>query len=67
MAQAKLDYEVPAHLKREFALQTAGLLPPNAIIFGFNTVKKVGEQAAKLGGKQAILVTETDDGAAGLC
>jgi alcohol dehydrogenase class IV len=58
MAQAKLDYEVPAHLKREFAFQTAGILPPNAIIFGFNTVKKVGEQAAKLGGKQAILVTD---------
>jgi len=58
MAQAKLDYEVPAHLKREFVFQTAGILPPNAILFGFNTVKKVGEQAAKLGGKQAILVTD---------
>ena len=58
MAQAKLDYEVPAHLKREFVFQTAGILPPNAIIFGFNTVKKVGEQAAKLGTKQAILVTD---------
>ena len=58
MAQAKLDYEVPAHLKREFVFQTAGILPPNAIIFGFNAVKKVGEQAAKLGGKQAILVTD---------
>ena len=58
MAQAKLDYEVPAHLKREFIFQTAGILPPNAIIFGFNAVKKVGEQAVKLGGKQAILVTD---------
>jgi alcohol dehydrogenase class IV len=58
MAQAKLDYEVPAHLKREFAFQTAGILPPNAILFGFNTIKKVGEQAAKLGGKQTILVTD---------
>ena len=58
MAQAKLDYEVPAHLKRELVFQTAGILPPNAILFGFNTVKKVGEQAAKLGGKQAILVTD---------
>ena len=58
MAQVKLDYEVPAHLKREFVFQTAGILPPNGVIFGFNTVKKVGEQAAKLGGKQAILVTD---------
>jgi len=58
MAQAKLDYEVPAHLKREFVFQTAGILPPNGILFGFNTVKKVGEQAAKLGSKQAILITD---------
>ena len=46
MAQAKLDYEIPSHLKREFVFQTAGILPPNGIIFGFNTIKKVGEQAA---------------------
>ena len=58
MAQAKLDFEVPPHLKREFVFQTAGILPPNGILFGFNTIKKVGEQAAKLGGKQAILVTD---------
>jgi alcohol dehydrogenase class IV len=58
MAEAKLDLEIPSHLKREFVFQTAGILPPNGIIFGFNTIKKVGEQAAKLGGKQAILVTD---------
>jgi alcohol dehydrogenase class IV len=58
MAQAKLDFEIPSHLKREFVFQTAGILPPNGIIFGFNTIKKVGEHAAKLGGKQAILVTD---------
>jgi alcohol dehydrogenase class IV len=58
MAEAKLDFEIPSHLKREFVFQTAGILPPNGIIFGFNTIKKVGEQAAKLGGKQAILVTD---------
>jgi alcohol dehydrogenase class IV len=58
MAQVKFDYEVPAHLKREFVFQTAGILPPNGILFGFNTVKKVGEQAAKLGSKQALLITD---------
>jgi len=58
MAQAKLDYEVPAHLKREFTFQTAGILPPNGILFGFNTIHKVGEQANKLGGKQVLLVTD---------
>ncbi len=58
MEKAKLDYEVPAHLKREFVFQTAGILPPNGILFGFNTVKKVGEQAKKLGGKQILLVTD---------
>jgi len=58
MAKAKLDYEVPAHLKREFTFQTAGILPPNGVLFGFNTIHKVGEQAKKLGGKQIILVTD---------
>lgn len=58
MARAQLDFEIPAHLKREFLFQTAGILPPNGILFGFNTVKKVGEQATKLGGKLAILVTD---------
>ena len=58
MAQAKLDFEVPPHLKREFVFQTAGILPPNGVLFGFNTIKKVGEQAAKLGSKQDILVTD---------
>ncbi len=58
MAKAKLDYEVPAHLKREFVFQTAGVLPPNGILFGFNTIQKIGEQAKKLGGKQVLLVTD---------
>jgi alcohol dehydrogenase len=58
MARVQLDFEIPAHLRGEFVLQTAGILPPNGILFGFNTVKKVGEQAKKLGGKQAILVTD---------
>ena len=58
MAKAKLDYEVPAHLKREFVFQTAGILPPNGILFGFNTIQKVGEQAKKLGAKQVLLVTD---------
>jgi alcohol dehydrogenase class IV len=58
MAKANLNYEVPAHLKREFVFQTAGILPPNGILFGFNTINKVGEQAKKLGGKQVLLVTD---------
>ena len=58
MAAANLDFQVPAHLQREFVFQTAGILPPNGILFGFNTIKKVGEQAKKLGGKQALLVTD---------
>ena len=58
MAKANLNYEVPAHLKREFVFQTAGILPPNGILFGFQTINKVGEQAKKLGGKQVLLVTD---------
>jgi alcohol dehydrogenase len=58
MARVKLDFKIPAHLRRGFVFQTTGTLPPNGILFGFNTVKKVGEKAKKLGGKQAILVTD---------
>jgi len=36
----------------------AGILPPNGILFGFNTIKKVGEQAKKLGATQTLLVTD---------
>jgi alcohol dehydrogenase len=58
MARVQLDLEIPTHLRGEFVFQTAGILPPNVMLFGFNTVKKVGEQAKNLGGKQAILVTD---------
>ena len=58
MARAKFDFEVPPHLRREIVFQTAGILPPNGILFGFHTVQKVGEQAKRLGGKEVLLVTD---------
>ena len=58
MAQVKLDFEIPTHLRHEFVFQSTGMHPPNGIIFGFNTTKKIGEEAKKLGGRQAILVTD---------
>lgn len=58
MAQAIFDFEIPSHLRREFVFQTAGILPPNGILFGFHTVQKVGEQAKRLGGKKVLLVTD---------
>ncbi len=58
MAQVQLDFEVPTHLRGEFVFRTTGVHPPNGILFGFNTVRKVGEQAKNLGGKHAILVTD---------
>jgi alcohol dehydrogenase class IV len=58
MARAQLDYEIPSHLKGEFVFQTTGVHPSNGILFGFNTVRKVGEQAKQLGGKHAILVSD---------
>ena len=67
MAAANLDFQVPAHLQKEFVFQTAGILPPNGIFFGFNTIKKVGEQAKKLGGKQVLLVTDEIMVQLGLC
>jgi len=58
MVQAKFDFEIPPHLRREFVFQTAGILPPNGILFGFHTIQKVGEQAKRLGGKKVLLVTD---------
>lgn len=58
MAQVQLDFEVPTHLRVEFVFRTTGVHPPNGILFGFNTVRKIGEQAKNLGGKHAILVTD---------
>lgn len=58
MSELKLDYEIPSHLKREFTFQTAGILPPYGILFGFNTISKVGEQARKLKGEKSLLVTD---------
>jgi alcohol dehydrogenase class IV len=60
MAPVNLDFNIPPHLQREFFFQTAGTHPPNGILFGFNTVKKVGELAGKLGGKRALLVTDEE-------
>lgn len=58
MAPVNQDFIIPPHLQREFFFQTAGTHPPNGILFGFNTVNKVGELARKLGGKRALLVTD---------
>lgn len=58
MAAVKLNFNIPSHLQREFFFQTAGIHPPNGILFGFNTVNKVGELAGKLGAKKALLVTD---------
>ena len=58
MVKANLDYEIPLHLRGEFLFRTAGILPPNGLLFGFNTIYKLGEQAKNLGGKVVLLVTD---------
>ncbi len=58
MPRANFNFEIPPHLKREFVFQTAGILPPNGILFGFHTLFKAGEQAKKLGARRGILVTD---------
>ncbi len=57
-ANPNLNFEIPEHLKRQFTFQTAGILPPNGILFGFGTVTKTGERAAALGCRRALLVTD---------
>jgi len=58
MATAKLDFEVPSRLQRDFVFQTAGILPPNGLLFGYKTILKLGDVAARMGAKQALLVTD---------
>jgi alcohol dehydrogenase class IV len=58
MTPVNPNYSIPPHLQREFFFQTAGTHPPNGVLFGFNTVNKVGELAGKLGCKRALLVTD---------
>lgn len=58
MTNAQFNFEIPSHLKGEFIFQTVGTFPPNGIFFGFNSVKKVGKHANKLGGNQVLLVTD---------
>jgi alcohol dehydrogenase class IV len=53
-----LNFDIPAHLQRQFTFQTAGILPPNGVLFGFGTILKIGEQAAGLGCRRAFLVTD---------
>jgi alcohol dehydrogenase class IV len=60
MGKTAMDSEIAPHVKREFVFQTAGILPPNGVLFGFNTIERVGEQAAKLGARQVILVTDAN-------
>ncbi len=58
MPRANLDFKIPAHLQRQFTFQTAGILPPNGILFGFHSILKTGERAAGLGCSRALLVTD---------
>lgn len=58
MTQTLLDLDIPSHLRGEFVFQTVGIHPPNGILFGFNTIKKVGEEAKKLGASHALLVAD---------
>jgi len=58
MVQVHPDFEIPTHLRRAFVFQSAGMQPPNGILFGFNTVQRVGDEAKKLGGNHVILVTD---------
>ena len=58
MIETLFQFAIPESLGREYVFQTAGMFPPNGIVFGFNTIKSVGKYARKLGGAQAILITD---------
>lgn len=39
-----------------FDFRTVGMIPPNRLIFGCGAIEKIGEEAAKLGERKALLV-----------
>jgi alcohol dehydrogenase class IV len=50
---------VPQELHRILYFNTAGMTPPNGIIFGFGAVEQLGTLATKLGkGKKAIVISD---------
>jgi alcohol dehydrogenase class IV len=50
---------VPQELHRILYFNTAGMTPPNGIIFGFGAVDQLGASAAKLGkGKKAVVISD---------
>jgi len=50
---------IPPHLVNVIEFKTAGMVPPNKIIFGYNSINKVGIEAAKYGDKVMIVSDET--------
>jgi alcohol dehydrogenase class IV len=57
VAHVELDLEIPENLKKGFVFRTVGMLPPEGIYFGFNSVKNVGGLAVNLNAKKVILIT----------
>jgi alcohol dehydrogenase class IV len=57
MAHVELGLEIPENLNQEFVFRTVGMLPPEGIYFGFNSIKKVGGLALNLNAKRVILIT----------
>jgi alcohol dehydrogenase class IV len=47
-----------ARLDEVFEFRTAGMSPPNRLIFGFGAVDQVGEEATKLTQGKVLLVTD---------
>lgn len=45
-----------SHLFTVFDFRTVGMIPPNRLIFGCGAIDKIGEEAAKLGERKALLV-----------
>jgi alcohol dehydrogenase class IV len=50
--------DVTYDIHRIFDFTTAGMIPPNRIIFGCGAIDKVGEEAAKLGQGRALLISD---------
>jgi len=51
-------FNIPVHLSKIIEFKTAGVVPPNKVIFGFQSTNTVGYEAAKYGDR-VMIVSDT--------
>lgn len=54
----ELHKKIPHELDRVFDFRTAGMIPPNQLLFGFNAIEQIGREASRLAQGKVMLVSD---------